>query len=61
MAKGNRRSKNVTTSGFEAVRNENLYKDMLELRRSSAASKHVSVKRKGSRNANKQKAIASFM
>lgn len=39
------------------VRNEPLYRAMMEMRRSSAASKHTPRPLKGSRGANKQKAI----
>jgi hypothetical protein len=40
MAKGKRNSKNFTAEGFETVRNENCYRAMVELRRSSATSSH---------------------
>lgn len=39
------------------VRNEALYRAMLEMRRSSAASRHTPKPLKGSRGANKKKAI----
>lgn len=61
MAKGRRNSKNFTDNKFEAFRNEELYKAMMEIRRSNASSKHVSKKDKGTRKENKRNAIASFM
>lgn len=42
---------------FTPVRNEACHQAMMELRRSSAASKHVVLSRKGTRAANKNRAI----
>lgn len=48
--------KNITG----AARNEDRYKAMLELRRSSAAQRHTPKPRKGTRSQNKRSAINDF-
>lgn len=53
-------SKNVKTAGFRPVQNEELYRAMTELRRSSAASRHTLKAYKGSRTANKRAAIKDY-
>ena len=60
MAKGNRRSKNFTAAGFEAVRNEALHQAMVEKRRSSAAGSHDSrPNRQRTRSTAKRQAIST--
>lgn len=53
-------AKSKTAPKFEPVRNESYYSAMVELRRSSASQKHVTVSRKGSRSARKQSAIRDY-
>lgn len=58
MAKGNRRNKNFTAEGFEAVRNENYYTEMAAKRSSSAAGSHDSrPNRERTRASSKRAAI----
>lgn len=55
-----KKNKNFRVAGFEPVANPAYAKAMQELRRSSAASKHVPAPRKGTRRAAKMAAIASW-
>lgn len=48
------------TKKHEPVRNENMYRAMVEIRRSSAASSHIVKSRKGTRLANKKLAIRDY-
>lgn len=51
--------KNKSTPVINAAASEERLRARLELRRSSAASRHVPAARKGSRAANRRKAIAA--
>lgn len=58
------RVRNMTTKSktkkHEPVRNENMYRAMVEIRRSSAASSHIVKSRKGTRLTNKKLAIRDY-
>lgn len=53
--------KRITTKGFEPSENKDYIRSMLELRRSSASSRHTLKKHKGTRSERKNAAIKEFV
>lgn len=53
--------KRVTTKGFKPSENKDYMRAMLDLRRSSASSKHTLKKYKGTRSSRKNASIKEFV